>query len=119
MGLKTNRGKTTARPHVPVQPLRTPAAQGKPGVTRPVQGQPQAKPQELQKNKPETSSTVQAPHVATFTPPAPIPAAMIDEQDVVRESRAKAREIVVEAKAEALAIRSKAEQETRELISST
>ncbi len=41
--------------------------------------------------------------------------AMISNQDIVREAEAKAREIVVEAKSEALSLRSKAEQETKEM----
>ncbi len=41
--------------------------------------------------------------------------AMISKQELVREAEAKAREIVVEAKSEALSLRSKAEQETKEM----
>ncbi len=40
--------------------------------------------------------------------------AAIDKHEVVREARAKAREIIVEAKAEALSIRSKAEREAQD-----
>ncbi len=103
-------GKVANRPHVPVQPLKTPAP--KPQQAKPA---PQVVKQ-LQADKRGKQDVVpSALESSAVTTPAQIPAAMIDEQDVVRESRAKAREIVVEAKAEALAIRSKAEQETREL----
>lgn len=87
------------RPHVPVQPLRTPQ---------------QAKQPQAVERKPKVD-TVPAQQPAVIPQPVVVPPAVIDEQDVVREARAKAREIVVEAKAEALALRSKAEQETREI----
>ncbi|MFZ5376799.1 MAG: ribonuclease Y [Patescibacteria group bacterium] len=48
-----------------------------------------------------------------FTPSASLVAA-VDNSTVVREAQAKAREIIVEAKDEALAIRSRAEKESRE-----
>ena len=47
--------------------------------------------------------------------PQPQPDQVIDLQAVVRESQARAREIIVEAKDEALAIRTKAEQEARQV----
>lgn len=48
---------------------------------------------------------------------APKTSQSLDQFQQVQEAQSKARDIVVEAKAEALAIRSKAEQEQRELIS--
>jgi ribonuclease Y len=103
-------GKVVARPHIPVQPLKTPIQ----NKQQPKQAAPGFKAQPAKTNLPAAPQGTPAT-TQTFQAPAAIPAALIDEQDVIRESRAKAREIVVEAKAEALAIRSKAEQETREL----
>lgn len=52
--------------------------------------------------------------VAAITYPAPRPLTPLVDESSVREAQAKAREIVVEAKAEALTIRSQAELEQRE-----
>lgn len=94
------------RPQIPVQPIQKPGQnqQAKPGMKQP-QPMPKMAP------KPMGAVVQQSPIMQVPT----IPVEQLDQQDVVREARAKAREIVVEAKAEALAIRSKAEQETRDL----
>jgi ribonuclease Y len=104
-------GKVVGRPHIPVQPLKT-------QPQKPQQPKSAVQPikQAVQPDRRTKQDVVPSVPDATSTQSASqVPTALLDEQDVVRESRAKAREIVVEAKAEALAIRSKAEQETREL----
>ena len=86
-------------------------------LRRPKQQQPKkAAPQQQQAQQKQP-----VPQSIAKTAPAPQPIApviteqMIDQNELVREAKSKAREIVVEAKAEALALRSKAEQETRDL----
>lgn len=56
-----------------------------------------------------------SPLLSSLPSVSPSPEQQLAQQDLLREAQAKAREIVVEAKAEALAIRSKAERETREI----
>lgn len=77
----------------------------KPGTTKIIrppasQPKPDKKPQPQQQAKQST--------------PAPQAPTVVDEQSL-REAQAKAREIIVEAKGQALQIRSQAEKETREL----
>lgn len=57
------------------------------------------------------SQTPAAPQAPVITPAVE---QQISQHEIMREAQAKAREIVVEAKAEALALRSKAERETRD-----
>jgi ribonuclease Y len=101
----------------PGQPVR--AA----GPVRPVQQKPEhaAKPAQPQKpGKPQSKPAPIRPSAQVNLPQAQQPQPkvtpeMVDSQAVVREAQARAREIIVEAKDEALAIRTKAEQESRQL----
>jgi ribonucrease Y len=82
------------------------SAQQKAAPQQPKQPQ-QAQPKQV---KPQPIRPVVQQHVK----PQPQPAQVVDMQAVVREAQARAREIIVEAKDEALAIRTKAEQEARQ-----
>lgn len=70
------------------------------------------------KNEPKKAATPPAKPVATkaVAPVAPTaPAPDVSQHDLVREAQTKAREIIIEAKDEALAIRARSEKSEREI----
>ena len=102
---------------------------GQPGQNRvrPQLSQPQKSQAPAQGQKPQPHTAPQRPGkqpqkpmpIRPAAPPQPqqpkVDPVAVDNQAVVREAQARAREIIVEAKDEALAIRTKAEQETQQL----
>jgi len=81
----------------------------KPSVRKPITHQVTQQPNQLEQ---KVGPRVQ-PQQPVLQPQPLIPS--IDLQAITREAQARAREIIVEAKDEALAIRTKAEQESRQL----
>jgi ribonuclease Y len=93
--------------------FKTPAAGSKPGVKSPPVLPLKPKLKGPQPTKPEVPQVQPAP-IKPVTPPSP---QRVQEADsLVREAQSRSREIIVEAKDEALAIRSRAEKEARESI---
>ncbi len=88
----TTKPGATAKPHVNVSPVRP---------NSPVNVAPR-QPQPIKPSKPMAPMAKTAQQTQT-------------EEAILRESQARAREIIVEAKDEALAIRARAEQEAREV----
>lgn len=115
----TGTGKRPAG-HKPAAPVAQPG-QGQAKVA-PKQLQPASQPKLTQPGKPNLPIKPGQPAVNPAARPvmaSPIPAKpatpAVNLDTVAREAQAKAREIIVEAKDEALAIRSKAEREARDL----
>lgn len=84
--------------------------------SRPMAGKSKPLPPPKPGQQPQKSVAPQLPKQPAPAPVRPtISPQQISQQDVVREAQARSKEIIVEAKDEALAIRSKAEQEARDI----
>lgn len=91
--------------------FNAPAKSNTPGSPKVVQPVAPIRPVAPVINKKEVQVQKQPKQTQT---PAAVPQAQVNNDAAVREAQARAREIIVEAKDEALAIRSKAETESRE-----